>query len=285
MKFNSVKIRPFNVGGVFEVKLPNGKVILIDPYFTGNEFEGGSTREDVTGADYILLTHSHFDHDIDLGYFVEKFHSLVFCGSMSAEEVLKFHKIPYDNMIPVYPNCHYNLPDFRLDTFQAKHNPNGGKSFQPDGIPEVYEKLGVSGHERCDQLGSIESFDFMITTPSNFKILMASGRVIWDDLFDICKEKAPNVLLRQAGIREAGGDMKTGKQIDPPVFAELLAKYHAQIVFPFHHDVLLKRWGKEKTSEYFAEVDKEYRKFDPSAAFIDPQEWKWYDIGIDVSIE
>ena len=88
-------------------------MLLSERDFTGNEFEGGSTREDVTGADYILLTHSHFDHDIDLGYFVEKFHSLVFCGSMSAEEVLKFHKIPYDNMIPVYPNCHYNLPDLQ----------------------------------------------------------------------------------------------------------------------------------------------------------------------------
>ena len=55
MKYSSVKIRPFNVGGAFEVKLPNGKVILIDPYFTGIDFEGGFTREDVTGADYILL--------------------------------------------------------------------------------------------------------------------------------------------------------------------------------------------------------------------------------------
>ena len=56
MKYSSVKIRPFNVGGAFEVKLPNGKVILIDPYFTGVDFEGGFTREDVTGADYCSPT-------------------------------------------------------------------------------------------------------------------------------------------------------------------------------------------------------------------------------------
>ncbi len=285
MKYSSVKIRPFNVGGAFEVKLPNGKVILIDPYFTGVDFEGGFTREDVTGADYILLTHSHFDHDLDLGYFVKKFNSQVFCGVMSAEEVLKFHQVPYDNLFPVYPNCRYTLPDFTLDTFQAKHNPNGGGTFLPDGLTEVYAKLGLQGHQRCDQLGSIESFDFMITTPNHFSILMASGRVIWDDLFEVCKQKAPNVLLRQAGVREAGGDLKSGKQVDPPVLAELLAKYHAQIVFPFHHDVMLARWGKEKTGEYFAQVHAELQKLDPSSALINPQAWKWYNIGIDVSVE
>ena len=67
MKSTSLKIRAFNVGGAFEIKLPNGKIVLIDPFFTSNQFEGGFTREDVTGADYILLTHSHYDHDIDVG--------------------------------------------------------------------------------------------------------------------------------------------------------------------------------------------------------------------------
>ena len=209
----------------------------------------------------------------------------MFCGVMSAEEVLKFHQVPYDNLFPVYPNCRYTLPDFTLDTFQAKHNPNGGGRFLPDGLTDIYSKLGLQGHARCDQLGSIESFDFMITTPSHFSVLMASGRVIWDDLFEVCKQKAPNVLLRQAGVREAGGSMTAGKQVDPPVLAELLAKYHAQVVFPFHHDVMLARWGKEKTSEYFAQVDEELRKLEPSSVLIDPEAWKWYDIGIDVSVE
>lgn len=285
MKISSMKIRPFNVGGAFEIRLPNGKVILIDPYFTGNSFEGGFSREDITGADYILLTHSHFDHDLDLGYFVKKFNSQVFCGVMSAEEVLKFHQIPYDNLFPVYPNCRYTLPDFTLDTYQAKHNPNGGKTFLPDGLVDAYDRLGLSGHARCDQLGSLESFDYMITTPNHFSVLMASGRVIWDDLFDVCKQKAPNVLLRQAGIREAGGNMFTGKQIGPDAMAELLAKYHAQIIFPFHHDVLLARWGKEKTSEYFSQVNQCLQKLEPACALVDPQAWKWYSVGIDVSME
>lgn len=285
MKVTSIRLRPFNVGGAFEIKLPSGKTILIDPSFSADTFEGGYTRENIEGADYILLTHTHFDHDLDVGYFVEKYHSMVFCGAMSAEEVLKYHHVPYDNLFPVYPNSHYSLDDFELDTFQAKHNPNGGTGFQPEGLKEVYEKIGLQGHARLDQLGSLESLDYMITTPNHFSILMASGRVIWNDLFDICRKKAPNVLLRQAGIRESGGNMTSGRQIDPAAMAKLLARYHAQIIIPFHHDVLLSRWGQEKTSAYFAQVNEELQKLEPASAFIDPKAWTWYNIGIDISAE
>ena len=206
-------------------------------------------------------------------------------GVLSAEEVLKFHHVPYDNLCPVYPNCRYTLPDLTLDTFQAKHNPNGGLSFQAAGFAKAYERLGLKGHERCDQLGSIESFDYMITLPNSFSILMASGQVIWSDLFDACRQKAPNVLLRQAGVREPGGSIMGGKQVEPPVLARLLAKYQAQVIFPFHHDALLGRWGEEKTHEYLAAVNEELQKLAPASVLIDPQAWRWYDIGIEVSME
>jgi L-ascorbate metabolism protein UlaG (beta-lactamase superfamily) len=37
-----------------------GKIILIDPYFTGNP--SASTTADIVTADYILITHGHGDH-------------------------------------------------------------------------------------------------------------------------------------------------------------------------------------------------------------------------------
>ena len=283
MKSTSLKIRAFNVGGAFEIVLPNGKVILIDPFFTTNNFEGGQSRDDVTGADYILLTHSHFDHDIDIGYFVKKFNSKVFCGIFSAEEVMKFHKIPYDNLFPVLAGQKYSLDDFTLEAWQAKHNPNGGKTFEPD--LDLTSRFGITGHNRCDQLGSFESLDFMITTPNHFSVLMASGRIIWNDIFDICREKHPNVLLRQAGMRKAGGDFFTGEQYSAAELAEVLTRYKAPIIFPFHQDAFIHRWGLEKSNQYLDEVAKEVQKLDPGAMFINPKEWTWYNVGIDVATE
>ena len=149
MRRTNVSIRPFNVGCNFQLVLPNGTTILIDPWFTGNEFPGGFTREDITAADYIILTHAHFDHDLDVGYFVQKFNSRVFVGALSALDVLKYHKIPYDNIFPVFPNTKFTLDEFTIEFYPpAKRTPSigaagdhrmGGDEFAPDGMtPKVF---------------------------------------------------------------------------------------------------------------------------------------------------
>ncbi|MBE6121617.1 MAG: MBL fold metallo-hydrolase [Erysipelotrichaceae bacterium] len=279
MRRTNVSIRPFNVGCNFQLVLPNGTTILIDPWFTGNEFPGGFTREDITAADYIILTHAHFDHDLDVGYFVRKFNSKVFVGALSALDILKFHRIPYDNIFPVFPNSKFTLDEFTIDFYQAKHNPSGGRTWNPEGIAPV------EGHEACDTWGSMESLDFLLTTKNNFRILCASGRVVWNDLFDICREKAPDMLLRQAGVRKGTGDMKTGQQVSPEELAQLMVRYGAQTIFPFHHDVLIKRQGLDWVNHYMDQVAAEVERIDAGAQFVNPVACRWYSIGSDVISE
>lgn len=279
MRCSSIRIRPFNVGGGFEIVLPNGKVILLDPFFTGNTFDCGKTREDVTGADYIILSHTHYDHEIDVGYFVQKFDAKVFCGALSASALLKFHKIPYDNIFPVYPGQTYTLDDFTVSFFSTKHNPSGGRTYDPNHA--IAETIGVKGHEECDHLGSMESLDFLITTNNNFRILGNSGRVIWKEIFS----HKPNLLLRQAGVRRGTGDRFSGEQVPAAELAALFVRFGAQVIFPFHHDVLVKRWGLEKTNEYLDAVAAEVSKQDPGAVMVNPVAWQWYNIGIDITAE
>lgn len=282
MRNTGIRIRPFNVGGAFELVLPNGKVILLDPFFTGNQFPGGQTREDVTGADYILLSHTHYDHDIDVGFFVRKFDAKVFCGAMSAFELVKYHRIPYDNIFPVYPGQTFTLEDFTVSFHAAKHNPSGGRAYDPEN--PIAMKRGFWGHDGCDQLGSMESLDFLITTNNSLRIMVSSGRVLWRETFDLCREGRPNVLLRQAGVRR-GGDLRTGEQVSPAELAQLLVRYGAQVIFPFHHDVLVARWGAERTNAYLEQAAEEVSRLDPGAMMVVPEAWRWYNIGMDVSRE
>lgn len=279
----SLKIRPFNVGGAFEIVLPNGKVVLIDPFFT-DEFDKTHTVEDITRVDYVILTHSHFDHDRELGYFVKKFDPLVFCGAMSAEAVLKYHRIPYDSIIPVFPGQRFTMEDFTLEFWAAKHNPSGGKTFQE--FPQTTKNYGNGddSHARCDQLGSLESLDFLLTTNNNYSIAMISGRTLWQEPIQMCRDRHPNLLLRQAGVRK-GGDRISGQQVSAAELAQLLVQYHAQVIFPFHHEVILRRWGPDATAEYFRDVAKEVRLRAPGSIFIDPEAWKWYTIGTSISME
>lgn len=284
MRSTSIKLRPFNIGGAFEIKLPSGKTVFIDPCLTyyrpdksyTGEFPGGFTRENVEGADYIVLTHSHWDHDLDVGYLAEKFHAQVFCSAACAEEVLKYHHLRYDDVIPLYPNSRYTLEDFTLETYQGKHNPMGARRWEED--CQIAAKVGVTDHSRCDQIGNLDSLDVLLTTNTNFSLLMTGGRVVWNDIFDVCRDKRPNLLLRQAGMRE------NGEQVPPERLAALLVRYGAQLIFPFHHEVILNKYGKEWTDAYFAAVGEEVARLAPGMTFVNPQAWKWYDIGMDVAV-
>ncbi len=278
MYSRSVRIRTFNAGCAHEIILENGKVIIIDPFFTGPHMDGHSIDE-ITGADYILITHTHFDHDLNLGELVRKFNAKVFVGTQSAVPLLKFHKISYDNVYPVYPGQELIFEDFTLDVLQAKHNPTGSRLYSEE-TDIARDALGIVGHKECDDCGNLESLDYMITTNNSFKILTASGQLISNTHFAWCKEQGPNVLLRQAGVRTGGADLFSDGQVSPHELAQLFVKYHAQLIIPFHMDVIYKKWGKGKTDQYFQEVEKEVQILSPGSLFVLPEPWKWYEIGV-----
>ncbi len=58
-----VKIRWFGHSG-FSIQDPSGKTVLVDPWFQGNP-TAPSGPEGIRKADFLLLTHDHFDHAAD----------------------------------------------------------------------------------------------------------------------------------------------------------------------------------------------------------------------------
>lgn len=273
-----IKIRSFHVGCAHQLVLPGGRQILIDP-FLRNKLQDHSLEE-IQGADYILITHTHFDHELDLGYFVHRYHPLVFVGTQSAHALIRYHKIPYDCVIPVYPGQTFTTKDFKLEIIGAKHNLMGGKCYDPD-RDIAMEATGTAGHKECDEWGNLESVDYMLTTPSGFRMMTVSGQALWEEPFEISKEKRPDLLLRQAGVRKAG-DFSSGEQISARELAELFTKYCAKVLMPFHMDVIYMKWGKEKTEAYFEEVRTHIRQMTRGTEFLFPKPWKWYQIGMSV---
>jgi len=60
----SIKLRWLGFA-CFEIVLPSGKVQVTDPFIDYSQSSPIKSSE-VTGADYIALTHTHFDHCTDL---------------------------------------------------------------------------------------------------------------------------------------------------------------------------------------------------------------------------
>lgn len=280
MNSHSFKMRCFNVGCGHEIVLPNGKTILIDPYYPDKT--PGHTQDDIQGADYILVTHTHFDHDLNLGYIAKKFNSKVVLPAMAALAEAKYQHLTYDSIYPAFPNTKLTFPDFSLEIFQAKHNTLGAAAYNPE-VDVTYKMTGVKGDLDTDALGGIFSLDYLITTNNGFKILIASGQNMWEESISRFQELRANMLLRQCSVRPVGMDMYSGGQVDAHTLAKLFTSYNAQILIPFHMDALLKKWTPAQMDAYFAEVAEDVRKLDPGAVFIPPVAWKWYNIGIDFS--
>ena len=61
----------------YEIVLPGGVTIVTDPFISGavDDF----TIDDLSGADYIILSHTHFDHDMDTRKIWDKFHGRIIC--------------------------------------------------------------------------------------------------------------------------------------------------------------------------------------------------------------
>src|SRR5512145_1803724 len=70
-----VKIRWFGHSG-FSIQDPSGKTVLVDPWFQGNP-SAPSGPEGIAKADFLLLTHDHFDHAADAALLARKTGALV----------------------------------------------------------------------------------------------------------------------------------------------------------------------------------------------------------------
>jgi len=139
-------------------------VILIDPYVSrifGPQLPGrapyartpGDTRpeygwDDVAApdeaamdahvhrADYILVTHTHYDHVLDVPRIALKTHAAVI-GTESTQNVMRAYKIPEEQLITVRGGEDYEFGAFSLKVIPSLHSPLDHKRyFSSERAPE-----------------------------------------------------------------------------------------------------------------------------------------------------
>lgn len=91
-----VKIRWLGHSG-FSIQDPSGKTVLVDPWFQGNPTAPGGPEE-IQNAEFLLLTHDHFDHSADAAFLAKQTGSLV-VGIFELIGDLKARGVPENQLL------------------------------------------------------------------------------------------------------------------------------------------------------------------------------------------
>lgn len=255
----------------YEIQMSNGKHIIIDPDVSIHKFPEFSS-EQFERCDYLLCTHTHFDHTSDIGYLAEKFQPRILVGELSAMPLARFFNLAFSCLYPVGNGEIYDFGDVKFQFYRAKHT----KLFDPvrarpeSTLQTTVRNWGLEGHGEVDQFGWLESYHILITCENSFKIMIVSGCVENQELYRIAEEFRPNILIRQP---EAG---------NPSDYAMESVRYKAPIIFPHHHEKLASRWNME-WEDIEKSVQCQLNQCGSGTHFYMPEQYQWYEIEMGVN--
>jgi L-ascorbate metabolism protein UlaG (beta-lactamase superfamily) len=160
---NSISFRWLGVAGT-ELNV-NNQTLTIDPYFTrismrssffGHvEPEHRLIADKVTSCNYILITHPHFDHIMDVPDVANNTGATAL-GSSNACRLLSVCGVPEDKIRKIKTGDKLNLNGFEVTVFDAVHMKTPG--FSPGKLSPVLEPPLKAKDYRMD-----EDFSFLIT--------------------------------------------------------------------------------------------------------------------------
>ena len=250
----------------FEIILPSGKVLVIDPFIDYSP-TSPIKSDQVTGADYIAITHTHFDHCTDTGALVEKFHSKVICSYNEAGKLADFFKLRWTNLVRVRDGDTVVFDDLQMEAKRAEHvyipekmMEEFSKGYKPPLDKIVPAMIAAGLHQ--DPVRDMEMLNFIFQTSENLRIMVFGSRTFEYQRHEIMRSH-PNILIIQPVIASQA--------------AEFAALSGAELVIPCHHDT-----GMVKTHDRAQEMARELAARS-KAQLLDIEHGKWYEIGIEAS--
>ena len=270
-----VKIRWITTN-CFEIVLPSGRVILTDPYITDSPNKCFSPAE-VSGADYMLITHTHFDHINDVEKLADRFKSQVFTGALSAVELCKLCHLPAERIYLMRSGDRYVFEDCSIEAIASRHivlPPDGTRFGNHPEMERLNRQLKRPAEEdTAFWYGCLEQLSYLITARDGTSILLWGGQAT-DEQINRLRGLKPTLAIFQA----------TGNPA--PDISQLIGAIEPQIAIPHHHDFLellvesgLKIPGGLNSDMILREIARHMKADAPYTRFIKLERGEWYCLG------
>lgn len=264
----SIKIRWLG-NACFEIILPSGKVLITDPYIDYSPSCPIKTDQ-VTGADYIAITHTHFDHCTDVGTLVKKFDSRVICGHLAGGRLADFFGFRWTNLVRVRAGDSVDFGDLKIEVKRSEHiylpitrEQELNAHYEPPLDKMMPAMILADLHQM--PVRDMEMLNFVFQIEDNLRIAMFGGGAFSYQRQEILQYK-PNVAIFQFGGSARGAE--------PMV--ELATLSGAELIIPYHHDT-----HPETTHENARHIARLLAE-KSRAKFLDIEHGQWYEIGIQV---
>ena len=261
----------------FEIRLDNGKTIVIDPYLD-DSVSAPIGSDQVEGCNIIFLTHGHYDHVLDVGKLVRRFNSRVYCSSEVCKALITHQDINPESFHPITAGDMIENDGFRtevvkgvhVDFVAEYHRLTGGNlltdfgddlqtavqkgleaSFGPVTLPEKFE-------DWMDKYPGGEQLNFVFDFGSGNRVYMA-GSYPDPGLIEVAAGTGASLMLLQVLTG------KTLKGLESQTAKFALAS-GAKIIVPQHHDPLIQGAQPTDLNELkglFKTHDVNFMEFEP----------------------
>ncbi|MFC1885636.1 MBL fold metallo-hydrolase [Thermodesulfobacteriota bacterium] len=244
--------------------------------------------EEITGADYIAITHGHYDHITEAGPLARKFNSRILCSNQVAEPLADFFALDPNRITRVSAGDKLTFDDLRVEVKRAEHislvsvmkatykRITGNDADPGLSLKDLMALVSsqMTGNTPADEMISRvrasgipggEQLNFIFQTGDNIRLYIYSAGPE-EHIRSEVKGSNPNVFFVQlGGVRAEAA-------------AETAILSGAEWIIPTHHDgegvqVMHKR--AQKMGDYLARKSK--------ARLLDIEHGKWYEIGIGIN--
>lgn len=256
----------------FEIETTQGKRIVTDPYI--DECPNHPIAADEVGpVDYVVVTHTHFDHITQLDRFYEEYRCKIMASPIAAMKLLEELDLSGQCMYPMDDGEQLDFGDSKFMRISSHHTIPRRKDrhlVRESVISDILRmEYPISdAHAHLMPNGYWDFSNFYFETADNTRVLFWGGGV---DHVDIQKAKSfrPDILLIQIPSNSA------------EKIAEFVKAVGAPIVIPHHQDSYL---ASRDVDQMMADYGKTVEMANPASRFLALEPGKWYKFQKEIQV-